>query len=157
MLPLILLAAAGGSASTASPPAKQLTVTYFNMAQEQGPLSPEDLAQRQADAATGGEAVAADLALNEWKLCVLDSLVRWAPLKEGAGTLVDGAYGRCGDVERAYRGHLMKITQDGRVVVDLQLAKLMIRSLEDVWRQRLIAAALDQALAAQSTSGGKSR
>ncbi|NIJ07706.1 hypothetical protein FHS31_001302 [Sphingomonas vulcanisoli] len=153
MLPLLLLAAG----ATTSAPTRQLTVSYFNLAQEQGPLSPEDLAARQADAATGGEAVAAELALNEWKLCVLDSLVRWAPLKEGPGTLVDGAYGRCGDLERVYRSHLMKISQDGRVIVDLNLAKLMTKSLEDAWRLRLIATALDQALAAQPVNGKAGR
>ena len=149
MLPFLLLAAGAASAV----PAKQSSVAYFNLAQEQGPLSPEDLGARQAEAETGGETVAADLALNAWKLCVLESLVRWAPLKEGPGTLVDGAYGRCGDLERDYRSHLMKITQDGRVVVDFQLAKLMTKSLEDAWRLRLIATALDQTLAAQPTSG----
>lgn len=154
MLPFFLLAA---GATPATPSTKQFTVAYFNLAQEQGPLSPEDLAARQQDAANGGEAAAADLALNEWKLCALDSLVRWAPLKEGPGTLVDGAYGRCGDLERSYRGHLMKIVQDGRIIVDLNLAKLMTKGLEDAWRPRLIAAALDQALAVQAASGKSSR
>ncbi|WP_174274561.1 hypothetical protein [Sphingomonas bacterium] len=145
MSPFALLALLAAVAA----PGQPLTVAYFNALQEQGPLLPEELAARQRDGNAGSEAIAADLALNEWKACVLESIVRWAPLKEGVGTIVDGAFGRCGDIERDYRGHLMRITQDGRVVVDLQLARTMIRGLEEAWRPRLIAAALDQALAAQ--------
>ena len=153
----MLLSLLLGLATATPAPAKQPGVAYFNLAQEEGPLSPEDLAARREAAETGGEPVAADLALHDWKRCVVGALGRWAPLKEGAGTLVDGAYGRCGDLERGYRGHLMKITQDGRAIVDLNLAKLMTKSLEDAWRLRLIAAALDQALAAQPTGGRPAR
>jgi hypothetical protein len=96
--------------------------------------------------------VAAELALNGWKLCVLESLTHWAPLGEGAGTLVEGAYGRCADLARDYRTHLQRITQDGRVVMDLRMARGMTASLEDAWRPRLIAAALDQMLAVRSAA-----
>jgi len=105
------------------------------------------MAARQKDADAKDEGAAADLALNNWKNCVIESLTRWAPLRQGPGTLIDGAYGRCADAERDYRGHLMRITQDGRQVVDVSMARSMSKMLEDAWRLRLTAMALDMELA----------
>lgn len=150
----LFAAAPVAAQAPAAEPAKRVaavrrTVAYFGVIQEQGPFTAEQMAQRGADAADDREGAAADVALNDWKLCVLDALAHWAELREGAGTLVDGAFGRCADIERDYRGHLQRITQDGRVIMDLQMARTMIRGLEETWRPRLIAAALDQMLAAQ--------
>ena len=151
----LLLAAIGlvSFAAHADPagPAKraasmQNTVAFFSNLQEAAPSSPEEMAERRANAGEDTETIAADAALNDWKLCVLASVARWAALKEGPGTIVDGAFGRCGDIERQYRTHLLRLTQDGRVVVDLNMGRAMTRALEDAWRPRLIAAALDQAL-----------
>lgn len=128
---------------------KELTVALFSGLQELPPFSPEEMAARHKDAGDDAEGIAADTALNDWKLCVLDSLNHWAELGEGPGTLIDGAFGRCADVERAYRLHLQQVTQNGRTVVDVQMARTMTRTLEEIWRPRLIAAALDQALAAR--------
>jgi hypothetical protein len=41
----------------------------------------------------------------------------------------------------------MKITQDGRQVVDVSMARGMTHVLEEAWRPRLTAMALDQELA----------
>ena len=124
----------------------QNMIAFFSNLQEAGPSSPEEMATRQGDAGGDGEGIAADAALNDWKLCVLAALPRWAALKPGPGTIVDGAFGRCADIERQYRAHLLRLTQDGRVVMDLSMARTMTRALEEAWRPRLIAAALDQEL-----------
>ena len=136
------------SAATAVPDGKPpRTVAIFMELQDAPPFSAEDMTARQKDAQPSDEGAAADLALNNWKTCVIDSLARWAPVKQGPGTLIDGAYGRCADLERDYRGHLMRITQDGRQVVDMSMARSMTRMLEDGWRPRLTALALDRDLA----------
>lgn len=122
----------------------------FYSAQELPIFTPEQLAGRHQILGNDPEAIAADQALNDWKGCVEDSLIRWSSLKPGVGTLVDGAYGRCADLERQYRDHLMRITQGSRTVVDAQLARSLTRLLEDMWRPRLIASALDDELAHQS-------
>lgn len=132
-----------GPAKRASP---QNTIAFFSNLQEAGPSSPEEIAERQGEAGGDGEGIAADAALNEWKTCVLASISRWAALKQGPGTIVDGAFGRCADIERQYRAHLLRLTQDGRVVMDLNMGRAMTRTLEEAWRPRLIAAALDQEL-----------
>ena len=54
--------------------------------------------------------------------------------------------GRCSDIERDYRNHLLKITQDGRLLFDLSFARQMAKSLEETWRPRILAAALDHDL-----------
>lgn len=126
--------------------ATQNMIAFFSNLQEAPASSPEELADRRVNAGEDDEGVAADAALNDWKLCVLASLDRWAVLKQGLGTLVDGAFGRCVDIERQYRTHLLRLTQDGRVVVDLNMGRAMTRALEEAWRPRLIAAALDQQL-----------
>ena len=144
-----IAAIAPGCAAPLHAAGKELTVALFSGLQEQPPFSPEEMAARHKDAEDDPEGIAADTALNDWKLCVLDSLNHWAELGEGPGTLVDGAFGRCADVERSYRLHLQQVTQNGRAIVDVQMARAMTRSLEEIWRPRLIAAALDQALAAK--------
>jgi hypothetical protein len=118
----------------------------FNSAQELPVFTPEQLEARRAMFGNDPEAVAADQALNDWKECVADALVRWSALKPGVGLMIDGAYGRCADLERQYRDHLMRITQGSRVVVDAQLARSLTRLLEDTWRPRLSAMALDDQL-----------
>ena len=136
-----------GLATAAGAAQPQRTVALFSELQDAPPFSPEEMAARQKDADSKDEGQAADLALNNWKNCVIESLTRWAPLHQGPGTLIDGAYGRCADVERDYRGHLMRITQDGRQVVDVSMARSMSKMLEDAWRLRLTAMALDMDLA----------
>jgi hypothetical protein len=143
-LPLLAAATAAGAAPEGKPPR---TVAIFMELQDAPPFSAEDMAARQKDAQPADEGAAADLALNNWKNCVIESLARWAPLKQGPGTLIDGAYGRCADIERDYRSHLMRITQDGRQLVDMSMARSMTRMLEDGWRPRLTAMALDRDLA----------
>lgn len=135
------------TAAGATPP--QRTVALFSELQDAPPFSADDMAVRQKEVDAKDEGAAADLALNNWKDCVIESLTRWAPLHQGAGTLIDGAYGRCADIERAYRGHLMRITQDGRQVVDVSMARSMTKMLEEAWRTRLTAMALDMDLAKQ--------
>lgn len=143
---LLLALAAAGQAAT--PEGRQArTVALFSELQEAPPFSAEEMAARQKDAAATDAGAAADLALNNWKICVIDALARWAPLRQGAGTLIDGAFGRCADLARSYRAQLMRITQDGRVVVDVSMARGMTRVLEEAWRPRLTAMALDQELA----------
>ena len=132
-----------------SPKRVAATVAYFSGLQEAGPFTPEEMAQRKESGGLDAEAIAADAALNDWKLCVLDAIRRWSELHPGPGALVDGAFGRCADRERAYRDQLTRLSQDGRLVVDLQLGKSMMRTLQETWRPRLIAAALDQELAAR--------
>lgn len=134
------------TAAGAAPP-QQRTVALFSELQDAPPFSADDMAARQKDGDAKDEGQAADLALNSWKNCVIDSLTRWAPLHQGPGTLIDGAYGRCADVERDYRGHLMRITQDGRQVVDVSMARSMTKILEEAWRTRLTAMALDMDMA----------
>ena len=136
------LATAAGAA-----PAHQRTVALFSELQDAPPFSADDMAARQKDGDVKDEGQAADLALNTWKNCIIESLTRWAPLRLGPGTMIDGAFGRCADIERDYRGHLMKITQDGRQVVDVSMARSMTKMLEDAWRPRLTAMALDQEMA----------
>ncbi len=132
----------------AAPEARQQrTVALFSELQDAQPFSAEDMAARQKELSASDEGSAADLALNNWKNCMIESLVRWAPLRLGPGTMIDGAFGRCADIERDYRGHLMKITQDGRQVVDVSMARSMTKMLEDAWRPRLTAMALDQEMA----------
>jgi hypothetical protein len=144
---LLGLATGAGAAAPDARPAR--TVALFSDLQEALPFSAEDMAARQKDVAANDEGAAADLALNSWKSCVIDALARWVTLHQGPGTLIDGAYGRCADIERDYRAHLMRITQDGRVVVDVSMARGMIHVLEEAWRPRLTAMALDQELARQ--------
>ena len=148
--PLLLAAALAGAARADPPAAKRQppTVAYFISLQEVVAFTSEEMVERHAGGGLDPDAQVADSALNDWKLCVLDGLARWAELKPGPGTLIDGAYGRCADRERAYRDSLLKLSQDGRAMIDLNLAKSMARMLEDVWRPRLTAAALDQELAA---------
>jgi hypothetical protein len=144
-----LLLAFAGAAEAAPTEARQPpTVALFSELQDAPPFSAEDMAERQKGVSANDEASAADLALNNWKNCVIESLARWAPLRQGPGTLIDGAYGRCADIEREYRGHLMRITQSGRQVVDVSMARSMTRMLEEAWRNRLTAMALDHDLAA---------
>lgn len=144
-----LLAIAACAQAGVPEPRQAPTVALFSELQEAPAFSAEEMAARQKDVAAGDEGAAADLALNNWKNCVIDALARWALLPQGIGTLIDGAFGRCADVERSYRAHLMRITQDGRLVVDVSMARGMTRVLEEAWRPRLTAMALDQALARQ--------
>ena len=132
-----------GLATAAGAAQPQRTVALFSELQDAPPFSPEEMAARQKEVDAKEEGAAADLALNNWKNCVIESLSRWAPLHQGPGTLIDGAYGRCADIERDYRGHLMRITQDGRQVVDVSMARSMTKMLEDAWRPRLTAMVLD--------------
>jgi hypothetical protein len=133
------------TAVSAAPP--QRTVALFSELQDAPPFSAEEMAARQKDADAKDEGQAADLALNNWKTCVIDSLTRWAPLRQGPGTLIDGAYGRCADIERDYRSHLMRIIEGGRQVVDVSMARSMTHMLEEAWRTRLTAMALDMDMA----------
>jgi hypothetical protein len=134
----------------------QSATAYFNALQDTGPLGPADLAARFKDRPPTDEAVIAETSLNQWKLCVLDALARWAPIQsQGTGTLIDGAFGRCGELERQYRDHLSKVTQGGRTLMDYQFARVMTKTLEDVWRPRLVAVLLDQALAQKETKEAK--
>jgi hypothetical protein len=143
----LLLAFAGAAGAAPTEGRQAPTVALFSELQDAPPFSADEMAERQKGVTGNDEASAADLALNNWKNCVIESLARWAPLRQGPGTLIDGAYGRCADIERAYRGHLMRITQGGRQVVDVSMARSMTRMLEDAWRTRLTAMALDQDLA----------
>ena len=136
-----------GFATAAGAAQPQRTVALFSELQDAPPFSADEMAARQKEVDPKDEGAAADLALNNWKNCVIESLTRWAPLKQGPGTLIDGAYGRCADAERDYRGHLMRITQDGRQVVDVSMARSMSKMLEDAWRLRLTAIALDMDMA----------
>ena len=136
-----------GLATAAGAAQPQRTVALFSELQDAPPFSADEMAARQKEVDPKDEGAAADLALNTWKNCVIESLTRWAPLKQGPGALIDGAYGRCADAERDYRGHLMRITQDGRQVVDLSMARSMSKMLEDAWRLRLTAIALDMDMA----------
>jgi len=136
-----------GLATAAGAAQPQRTVALFSELQDAPPFSADEMAARQKEVDPKDEGAAADLALNNWKNCVIESLTRWAPLKQGPGTLIDGAYGRCADAERDYRGHLMRITQDGRQVVDVSMARSMSKMLEDAWRLRLTAIALDMDMA----------
>jgi hypothetical protein len=135
---LSLLATSAALAADKEP----TTVSFFGELQERGPSTPEELAER--DKTLSAEVSAADAALNDWKLCVTDALARWADLGQGPGTLVDGAFGRCGDQVRLYRDKLIKVTQNGRQLLDLQFARAMVKGLEESWRLRLVAMALDQ-------------
>jgi len=134
---LLSLATAAGAAQP------QRTVALFSELQDAPPFSADEMAARQKEVDPKDEGAAADLALNNWKNCVIESLTRWAPLHQDPGTLIDGAYGRCADIERDYRGHLMRIMQDGRQVVDVSMARSMTKMLEDAWRPRLTAMVLD--------------
>jgi len=125
----------------------KVSAAYFLGLQELPPFTPEQMAARHDGATGDAEALAADTALNDWKLCALGSIEHWAELKPGRGEIVDGAIGRCADLEREYRNHLTRMTQDGRFVLDLQFARSMAKSLEDTWKPRLLAAALDHDLA----------
>ena len=136
-----------GLATAAGAAQPQRTVALFSELQDAPPFTAEEMAARQKEIDAKDEGAAADLALNNWKNCVIESLTRWAPLRQGPGTLIDGAYGRCADIERDYRGHLMRIMQDGRQVVDVSMARSMTKMLEDAWRTRLTAMALDMDLA----------
>ncbi|QJU56396.1 hypothetical protein HL653_00115 [Sphingomonas sp. AP4-R1] len=126
----------------------KVSAAFFLGLQELPAFTPEEMAARHQGATGDPEALAADQALNDWKLCALESITHWADLKPGRGEIVDGAMGRCVDVEHAYRGHLLKITQDGRLLFDLSFARQMAKSLEDAWRPRILAAALDHDLEA---------
>jgi len=139
-----------GLAGPASADSKRNQLSaFFSRVQESGPLTQAELDAHRADGIDEAESIAADVALNDWKKCVLDALPRWADLGQGPGTIVDGAFGRCADLALLYRIHLQRLTQDGRQVMDLQMARTMTRGLEDAWRPRLIAAALDQMLASR--------
>jgi hypothetical protein len=136
--------------SLAEPGAKRSQLTaFFSRMQEGAPITADQLAAHRAEGIDDPESIAADLALNDWKKCVVDAVPRWAELDQGPGTIVDGAFGRCADLQALYRTYLQRMTQDGRQVMDLQMARNMTRSLEEAWRPRLIAAALDQMLAAR--------
>ena len=124
----------------------KVSAAYFLGLQELPAFTPEEMAVRHQGATGDPEALAADQSLNDWKLCALDSITHWADLKPGRGEIVDGAMGRCVDVEHDYRGHLLKISQDGRLLFDLSFARQMAKSLEDAWRPRILAAALDHDL-----------
>jgi len=143
---LVLIAS---PALAADPPTPQMTVAYFSELQERGPSTPEELEERAK--ATSPEAAAADSALNDWKLCTVDAIAHWAELGQGPVTLVDGAFGRCGDLARTYRDKLLAVKQGNRLLIDLQFARALIRSLEEAWRPRLVAMALDQELARKVT------
>ena len=137
--------------ATAASPEKPLTpqsaVTFFIEAQDVPPFTSEEMAERGRMLGNEPEAAAADAALNQWKLCVGEALTRWAPLNQGPGTLIDGAFGRCADIQRDYRLNLTRMTPGGRQVIDINLSRTMTRSLEEAWRPRLVAATLEQALA----------
>ena len=145
----LLIGIATGAAAASPDPKTLRTVALFSELQEAPPFSADEMAARQQEAAANLAGAAADLALNSWKICVIDAIRRWESLRQGPGTLIDGAFGRCADLERDYRAHLMRITQDGRIVVDVAMARSMTRMLEEAWRPRLTAMALDQDLARQ--------
>lgn len=130
----------------------QGAVTFFIEAQDVPPFTPEQMSDRLRVLGDEPEAAAADAALNAWKQCVQDALVHWAPLNLGPGAVIDGAFGRCADIQRDYRINLVKMTPGGRQVIDTQLARNMTRTLEDSWRPRLTAAVLDQMLARTSAA-----
>ena len=153
--PRLLLALLCLSAETAAPKAitAQTAIIFFAEAQDVPAFTPDELAARAKTLGDEPEAIAADAALNQWKQCVQEALVHWAPLVQGPGTLIDGAFGRCADVARDYRAHLIRMTPGGRQVIDVQLARGMTRTLEEGWRPRLTAMVLDQLLARQPTPG----
>lgn len=124
----------------------KVSAAYFLGLQELPAFTPEEMAMRHEGATGDPEALAADTSLNDWKVCALGSIDHWAELKPGRGEIVDGAMGRCVDIERDYRNHLLKISQDGRMLFDLSFARQMARTLEDTWRPRILAAALDHDL-----------
>ena len=152
--PSLLLVALCLSAETAAPKplTAQTAIIFFAEAQDVPAFSPEELAARARTLGDEPEAVAADAALNQWKQCVQEALVHWSPLPEGPGTLIDGAFGRCADIEREYRAQLIRMTPGGRQVIDVQLARGMTRTLEEGWRPRLTAMVLDQLLAKQPST-----
>lgn len=153
VLCLLALVLAAPAAADAPKRAKR-TVASIGAVQELAPFSPEQLAERRAEFGDDDEAIAADAELNAWKLCVTGALVRWAPLGEGPGTLIDGAYGLCSENERRYRDFLVKLTHEGRSIIDPQMARQLTVNLKDIWRPRLVAAALDQKLAARAPAQG---
>ena len=104
-----------GFATAAGAAQPQRTVALFSELQDAPPFSADEMAARQKEVDPKDEGAAADLALNNWKNCVIESLTRWAPLHQGPGTLIDGAYGRCADIERDYRGHQIAANQGRRV------------------------------------------
>ena len=127
-------------------PPREGAVGAFTALQELPPLTPEEMAARRKpddDAAIAG----AETALNEWKTCVQGALTRWAAIQPGPGLVVDGAIGLCSEIERNYRIQLMRIVENGRLVIDMQMARTLLRNLEEAWRPRLLAAALDLELA----------
>jgi len=148
----LALAIAAADAPAQRPFSGQNAVAFFVEAQEQPVFSPEQLAERARVIGDEPEAVAADAALNGWKQCVQDALLHWAALGQGPGTLVDGAWGRCADLQRDYRSHLTRMTPGGRQAVDTALARNLARTLEEAWRPRLTAQVLDQMLAARSAT-----
>jgi len=146
--PLALIGLA--APSSADPAGKRSQISaFFSRMQDGGPLTQAELDAHRSEGIDEPESIAADVALNDWKKCVIDSLPRWAELGQGPGTIVDGAFGRCADAQTLYRTHLQRMTQDGRQVMDLQMARSMTRSLEETWRPRLIAAVLDPMLASR--------
>lgn len=145
-----------GAVYAEKPLTAQAAVTFFIEAQDVPPFTPEQMAERGRLLGDEPEAAAADAALNQWKLCVQESLVRWAPLNQGPGTLIDGAFGRCADIQRDYRLNLTRMTPGGRQVIDTNLSRTLARSLEEAWRPRLVAATLEQALARQVAAAGTS-
>ena len=153
-VPILLLAMIGLSAETGAPKplTGQTAIIFFAEAQDVPAFTPDELAARARTLGDEPEAIAADAALNQWKQCVQEALVHWAPLPQGPGTLIDGAFGRCADTERDYRAHLIRMTPGGRQVIDVQLARGMTRTLEEGWRPRLTATVLDQQLAKQPTT-----
>lgn len=155
LAPLLLVAAPAMWASAGAQKAltAQSAVTFFVEAQDVPAFTPEEMAARATTLGDEPEAIAADTSLNQWKQCVQEALVHWAPLNQGPGTLIDGAFGRCADYERDYRAHLVRMTPGGRAVIDIQLARNMTRTLEESWRPRLTATVLDQMLSKLPTSG----
>ena len=139
----------------------KVSAAYFLGLQELPAFTPEEMAMRHQGATGDPEALAADRSLNDWKLCALGSIEHWAELKPGRGEIVDGAMGRCVDVERDYRNHLLRISQDGRMLFDLSFARQMAKTLEEAWRPRILAAALDHDLemvrAEKEKGGGRKR
>jgi hypothetical protein len=133
---------------TAAAPAAQKAslVAAFSALQEAPIATPEELAEQTRG--DGEDVVSAARSLNEWKVCVVDGIGRWAPLHHGPALLIDGAIGRCADLERHYRDALIGLSQDGRRPVDAAMARNLTGMLRDAWRSRLTAMALDRELAA---------
>jgi hypothetical protein len=132
-------------AAPASAAPRQNVVAAFSALQDAPPLTPDQLVER---AKADEDLATAERLLNEWKRCVVGALDRWAPLHHGPALLIDGAFGRCADVERAYRDALTLVTQDGRRPIDTALARNLTQMLRDSWRARLTAMALDRELVA---------